>query len=215
MSQTYHSSTFPCAHFLLTHQCDPKELKGRELLGNLPGYDPKERFEFGVLTSFAYHIEGSDEKIVVATTRPETMVGDTGIAVHPDDKRYTHLVGKNAIHPFIPGRKVPIVTDAELVDMEFGTGAVKITPAHDPNDFKCGERNKLEFINVLNDDGTMNDNAGPFKVSALVCSIAVAIILARPKRAISFRITGHETLPREKRCLGCPQGERPLRRRRA
>jgi len=154
-----------CCHLRTTLsniECDPKDIKGRELLGNLPGYDPKERFEFGVLTSFAYKIEGSDEKIVVATTRPETMVGDTGIAVHPDDDRYKHLVGKNAVHPFIPSRKIPIVTDSELVDMEFGTGAVKITPAHDPNDFKCGERNNLEFINVLNDDGTMNENAGPF-----------------------------------------------------
>lgn len=108
----------------------------------------------------------TDEKIVVATTRPETMVGDVAIAVHPDDPRYTHLHGKYAIHPFIPERKLLIVTDDILVDMELGTGAVKITPAHDPNDFACGERHNLEFINILNDDGTLNDNAGPFKVRA-------------------------------------------------
>lgn len=106
----------------------------------------------------------TDEKIIVATTRPETMVGDVAIAVHPDDPRYTHLHGKYAIHPFIPDRKLLIVTDSILVDMELGTGAVKITPAHDPNDFACGERHNLDFINILNDDGTLNDNAGPFKV---------------------------------------------------
>jgi valyl-tRNA synthetase len=126
-----------------------------------PGYDPKERFEFGVLTSFAYYIEGTDEKIVIATTRPETMLGDTGIAVHPDDPRYTHLIGKFAIHPFIAGRRMPIFADGIVVDMEFGTGAVKMTPAHDPNDYAAGMRNNLEFINILNDDGTMNANAGP------------------------------------------------------
>jgi valyl-tRNA synthetase len=152
---------------------------------NVPGYDAKERFEFGVITSFAYELENSgksfsheyyfgsvkrssslcaDEKIVVATTRPETMVGDVAIAVHPDDPRYTHLHGKYAIHPFIPERKLLIVTDDILVDMGLGTGAVKITPAHDPNDFMCGERHNLEFINILNDDGTLNENAGPFKV---------------------------------------------------
>lgn len=118
------------------------------------------------MTSFAYQIEGSDEKIIVATTRPETMVGDTGIAVHPNDSRYTHLHGKTAVHPFIEGRKLPIVTD-DYVDMELGTGAVKMTPAHDPNDFALGERHKLEFINILNDDGTLNENCGPFSVSSM------------------------------------------------
>ena len=97
------------------------------------------------------------------------MVGDTGIAVHPDDARYKHLHGKFALHPFID-RRLPIILDPELVDMAFGTGAVKITPAHDPNDFKCGERNGLEFINIFNDDGTMNANAGPFQVSFILIS---------------------------------------------
>lgn len=106
-----------------------------------------------------------DEKIIVATTRPETMLGDTAIAVHPSDPRYTHLHGKFAKHPFIPSRKVPIVTDAIVVDMAFGTGAVKITPAHDPADYACGVRNKLEFLNIMHDDGTLNENAGErFKV---------------------------------------------------
>ncbi|KAF8888987.1 tRNA synthetases class I-domain-containing protein [Infundibulicybe gibba] len=139
-------------------EVDQKELTGRTML-NVPGYDPKERFEFGVITSFAYPIEDSDEKIIVATTRPETMLGDTAIAVHPDDPRYTHLHGKFARHPLVD-RRIPIVTDAIVVDMAFGTGAVKITPAHDPNDYEVGVRHKLDFVNILNDDGTFNANAG-------------------------------------------------------
>ena len=106
----------------------------------------------------------TDEKIIVATTRPETMLGDTAIAVHPADPRYKHLHGKFAKHPFID-RRIPIVTDDIAVDMEFGTGAVKITPAHDPNDYEVGQRHNLDFINILNDDGTFNANAGEmFKV---------------------------------------------------
>ncbi|KAK6615183.1 valyl-tRNA synthetase, partial [Botrytis cinerea] len=135
-----------------------KELAGRTLI-DVPGYDKK--VEFGVIVHFQYQIEGSEEKIEVATTRVETMLGDTGIAVHPDDARYTHLVGKNAIHPFIEGRLMPIVADT-YVEKDFGTGAVKITPAHDPNDFALGQRHNLEFINILTDDGKMNDNAGPY-----------------------------------------------------
>lgn len=81
----------------------------------------------------------------MATTRLETMLGDTAVAVHPKDPRYTHLHDKYVIHP-INGRRIPIVTDDILVDMNFGTGAVKITPAHDPNDFECGKRHNLEFI---------------------------------------------------------------------
>lgn len=137
-------------------EVDQKELDGRTLL-NVPGYDKP--VEFGAITSFAYQIEGSNEKIVVATTRPETMLGDTGIAVHPEDPRYTHLHGKFATHPLL-SRRIPIVLDDVLVDMAFGTGAVKVTPAHDPNDYECGKRHNLEFINILNDDGTFNENCG-------------------------------------------------------
>ncbi|CAM9022289.1 unnamed protein product [Wickerhamomyces anomalus] len=137
-------------------EVDNKEIKGRTLL-SVPGYD--EKVEFGVLTSFAYPVENSDEKIVVATTRPETLFGDTGIAVHPDDSRYKHLHGKFVIHPFL-GTRIPIVTDAEAVNMEFGTGAVKITPGHDNNDYATGKRNNLEIINILTDDGILNENAG-------------------------------------------------------
>ena len=115
----------------------------------------------GELFEFAYKVSGEDAEIVVATTRPETMLGDTAVAVHPDDARYTHLHKKRLQHPFLD-REIPIVTDAVLVDMKFGTGAVKVTPAHDFNDFATGKRHGLEEINILELDGTMNANAGPF-----------------------------------------------------
>ncbi|SMN18166.1 similar to Saccharomyces cerevisiae YGR094W VAS1 Mitochondrial and cytoplasmic valyl-tRNA synthetase [Maudiozyma saulgeensis] len=138
-------------------EVENKDVKGRTLL-SVPNYD--EKVEFGVLTSFAYPVVDSDEKLVIATTRPETLFGDTGIAVHPDDSRYTHLHGKFVQHPFLP-RKIPIILDVEAVDMEFGTGAVKITPAHDQNDYNTGKRHNLEFINILTDDGLLNENCGP------------------------------------------------------
>jgi valyl-tRNA synthetase len=115
----------------------------------------------GELFQFAYKVDGSDEEIVVATTRPETMLGDTAVAVHPDDDRYKHLHGKKLRHPFVD-RLVPIVTDAILVDPKFGTGAVKVTPAHDFNDFATGKRHGLDEINILNLDGTLNENGGRF-----------------------------------------------------
>ena len=115
----------------------------------------------GELFEFAYPVEGGEGEIVVATTRPETMLGDTAVAVHPDDPRYTHLHGKFVRHPFVD-RRIPIITDAVLVDPKFGTGAVKVTPAHDFNDFATGKRHKLEELTILNLDGTMNANAGPF-----------------------------------------------------
>ncbi|KAJ2354748.1 valine--tRNA ligase [Coemansia sp. RSA 2618] len=141
-------------------EVDKVELPGRTLM-SVPGYPSEEKFEFGVLVHFAYEIEDSSERIVVATTRIETMLGDTAIAVHPDDARYKHLHGKFARHPFVD-RRIPIITDAVVVDMEYGTGAVKMTPAHDPNDYEVGQRHNLEFINLLNDDGTYNQNAGPY-----------------------------------------------------
>ena len=99
---------------------------------------------------------------MVSTTRPETMLGDTAIAVHPDDPRYQAFVGKFARHPFVE-RRVPVIADATLVDMKFGTGAVKVTPAHDPNDFATGKRHNLPQINILNLDGTLNAEGGAFK----------------------------------------------------
>ena len=107
-----------------------------------------------------YPLADGSGSVEIATTRPETMLGDSGLAVHPDDERYTHLVGKKAILPLV-GRELPIVADA-YVDKEFGTGVVKMTPAHDPNDFEVGKRHNLEEINMLNDDATINENGGKY-----------------------------------------------------
>lgn len=117
--------------------------------------------EKGHLWHLKYPIENSDKYIVVATTRPETMLGDTAVAVNPSDKRYTSLVGKNIVLPLV-GRLIPIIAD-RYVEKAFGTGAVKITPAHDPNDFEVGIRHNLPVIKVMNDDGTMNENAGKYE----------------------------------------------------
>lgn len=114
----------------------------------------------GAFYHMEYPIKDSDEKVEIATTRPETMLGDSGIAVNPNDERYAHLIGKTAILPIV-GRELPIVAD-DYVDMEFGTGVVKMTPAHDPNDFEVGNRHNLERIMVMNGDGTMNDMAGKY-----------------------------------------------------
>jgi len=115
----------------------------------------------GEMWSFAYPLSDGSGEIVVATTRPETMLGDSAVAVHPDDPRYKHLIGTMLKHPLL-GYEFPIVGDATLVDPAFGTGAVKVTPAHDPNDFECGKRHNLQFINILNEDGTLNAHCGPF-----------------------------------------------------
>ena len=104
-----------------------------------------------------YSIDGSDESLTIATTRPETILGDTAICVNPNDKRYSHLKGKHAIVPLID-RKIPIIFD-DYVDMEFGTGALKVTPAHDINDYQLGDKHNLEVIDILNDDGTLNESA--------------------------------------------------------
>ena len=115
----------------------------------------------GELWRFAYKVKDSEDEIVVATTRPETMLGDVAVAVHPDDERYTHLVGKQLVHPFIAGRVVTVIKDG-YVDREFGTGAVKITPAHDPNDFEMGARHSLPLINIFTIDAKINDAGGEF-----------------------------------------------------
>ena len=113
----------------------------------------------GKLYHVAYPVEGSDERIVIATTRPETMLGDTAVALHPEDERYLHLHGKAALLPLV-GRRLPFVPD-EMVDREFGTGLVKITPFHDPNDFEMGKRHNLPGITVIGPDGRMTAEAGP------------------------------------------------------
>ncbi len=128
-----------------------------ELCTAISDLEVEQREVNGNLWYFKYPIEGSDnEFITVATTRPETMLGDTGVAVHPEDERYKHLVGKNAVLPLV-GRKIPIVAD-EYSDPEKGTGAVKITPAHDFNDFEVGQRQDLEMINIFDSTAHLNDN---------------------------------------------------------
>jgi valyl-tRNA synthetase len=116
----------------------------------------------GEMFDFAYPLADGDSEIVVSTTRPETMLGDTAVAVHPEDDRYRHLHGKYVRHPFVD-RLIPVILDEELVDPELGTGVVKVTPAHDANDFATGKRHGLEEINILNRDGSLNENAGPFQ----------------------------------------------------
>ena len=108
----------------------------------------------------SYEIEGSGEALQVATTRPETIFGDTAVCVHPEDQRYQHLKGKQAIVPLV-GRKVPIIFD-EYVDIEFGTGALKVTPAHDTNDQMLGEKHDLEVINIFDEHAALNENGGEF-----------------------------------------------------
>lgn len=114
----------------------------------------------GNLWHIRYPVVGTDEYIVVATTRPETMLGDTAVAIHPDDERYKHLHGKKVMLPLMD-KEIPIVLDS-YVDAEFGTGAVKVTPGHDMNDFDIGERHDLPIINIMTEDGHMNENAGRF-----------------------------------------------------
>ena len=132
--------------------------------------------EYKEQDSHLWHIRypGADgsEGVIVATTRPETMLGDTGVAVNPADERYTDLVGKNVILPIV-NKEIPVVAD-DYVEMDFGTGAVKMTPAHDPNDFEVAQRHNLEIITVTNDDGTMNENAGRFNgMDPMECRKAV------------------------------------------
>jgi valyl-tRNA synthetase len=115
----------------------------------------------GGFWTFRYPVKGSAEFIRFSTTRPETMLGDTAVAVHPDDERYRHLIGKTVTVPLV-GRDIPIIADAQLVDPTLGTGAVKVTPAHDANDYQCGLRHNLPMINILNSNGTINQNGGPY-----------------------------------------------------
>ncbi|MGQ4649840.1 valine--tRNA ligase [Lyngbya aestuarii] len=115
----------------------------------------------GHLWHFRYPLSDGTGDVEVATTRPETMLGDTAVAVNPDDKRYQSLIGKTVTLPII-GREIPIIAD-QLVDPEFGTGCVKVTPAHDPNDFEMGKRHNLPLINIMNKDGSLNENAASFQ----------------------------------------------------
>ncbi len=115
----------------------------------------------GQLWHLRYPVKGSDRLLVVATTRPETMLGDTAVAVHPEDERYADLIGKSILLPLVD-REIPIIAD-DYVDKEFGSGAVKITPAHDFNDFEMGKRHDLEFINIFDESGVVNENGGSYQ----------------------------------------------------
>ncbi|GAM23020.1 hypothetical protein SAMD00019534_061950 [Acytostelium subglobosum LB1] len=138
------------------------DFKDLEKHTKLPVPGHKGLYDFGVLFEFAYPVEDSNEQLIVATTRIETMLADVAVAVHPDDQRYKHLHGKFVTHPFL-NRKLPIITDSILVDMAFGTGVVKITPAHDQNDYETGQRHKLPMINMFTDEGLINENGGQFQ----------------------------------------------------
>src|SRR5262245_11501001 len=116
----------------------------------------------GTLWHIAYPVKDSDEKLVVATTRPETLLGDTAVAVHPEDPRYRHLIGRKALLPLL-GREIPIIGDDKLVSMEFGTGAVKVTPAHDFNDYATGQRHNLPMISIFDERGHVNAQGGPYE----------------------------------------------------
>ncbi|KAK2153370.1 hypothetical protein LSH36_299g01010 [Paralvinella palmiformis] len=139
-------------------EVDDIQIKGRTLL-DVPGYDKK--VTFGLLTVLSYPIEHTNDVITIATTRPETVLGDVAVAVHPNDSRYTHLHGKYVIHP-LTSQRIPIILDP-FVDREFGTGAVKITPAQDPKDFEVGERHGLPLINILAEDGSLINVPEPFQ----------------------------------------------------
>ena len=142
----------------------------------------------GNLYHLSYPVKDSNDTLVVATTRPETMFGDTAVAVHPDDERYRHLIGKTVLLP-LTEREIPIIAD-DYVDREFGTGAVKITPAHDPNDFEIGLRHQLPQIVVFDKEAMMNENAG--KYSGMNCSDArIAVVEALKDQGILLKIEPH------------------------
>lgn len=142
----------------------------------------------GALYHMKYPLKDGSGHITVATTRPETMLGDTGVAVHPEDERYRDLVGKTVVLPVV-GREIPIVAD-DYVDPSFGSGAVKITPAHDPNDFEIGKRHGLPQVLVMDESGTMNENAGPYKgMDRFQCRKQIVSDLQ--EEGVLFRIEEH------------------------
>ena len=127
----------------------------------LSDLEVKHQEESASLYHIRYALEDGSGSLTIATTRPETLLGDTAVAVHPDDERHRHLIGRNAVLPVLK-RVIPIIGD-QAVDTEFGTGALKVTPGHDPNDFEIGERHKLPIVNIMNLDGTLNENAGHYQ----------------------------------------------------
>ena len=158
----------------------------------------------GGFWTFKYPVKGGDEFIRFSTTRPETMLGDTAVAVHPNDARYRHLVGRMVTIPLV-GRDIPVIADGLLVDPELGTGCVKVTPAHDPNDYACGLRHNLPMINILNPDGTINDNGGKYAGSerfkareAVVADMeALGLFEGREDRDIPLKYSDRSKTPIE------------------
>jgi valyl-tRNA synthetase len=159
----------------------------------------------GNLYYVRYPLEGSKEFITVATTRPETILGDTAVAVNPKDKRYRGMVGKKAILPAVK-RAVPVIAD-EAVDPEFGTGAVKITPAHDPVDFEVAQRHGLPLVNILNPDVTMNENSGPYAgLDRFKCREAILADLERDGQLVKIEPYGHSV----GHCMRCQTVIEPI-----
>jgi len=168
-------------------EVDTLEMEGRTFI-NVPNHkgnpnDPSGKYEFGVITDFCYEVDGTGEKVQIATTRLETMLGDTAVAIHPEDPRYKHLHGKFLKHPF-QDRLIPIILDTILVDMEKGTGCVKVTPAHDPKDYETGKRHDLEFITMLNDDGSINHMGGAEFEGMMRYDARIAIEKALEKKGL-------------------------------
>ncbi len=159
----------------------------------------------GHLWHIRYPVEGSDEYLTIATTRPETLLGDTAVAVHPEDERYTHLLGKMLILPLV-GRKIPVVAD-EYVEKDFGTGCVKITPAHDPNDFELGKRHDLPVIRIMNDDATINGEGG--KYQGLDRDAARAAVIADLEEG-GFLVKTEDYVHNVGTCYRCHKNVEPL-----
>jgi len=144
----------------------------------------------GHFWTFKYPLADGSGYIPVATTRPETILGDTAVAVHPEDERYKKFIGKTLKVPFV-NREIPVIADAILVDREFGTGSVKVTPAHDPNDYATGLRHKLPMLNILNEDGSLNENAGEFK-GLKGEKARAAVVEGLEKEGLLLKVEDHE-----------------------
>lgn len=145
----------------------------------------------GSLWHLAYPVKGHDDKLIVATTRPETMLGDSAVAVHPEDPRYKHLIGEKVLLP-LTSREIPIVADSVLVDMEFGTGAVKVTPAHDFNDFETGKRHGLELICILDNDGKLCEPAPQQFIGLTVKEARKAVLAALESSGVLVKEEPHQ-----------------------
>ena len=144
----------------------------------------------GHFWTFQYRLADGSGFIPVATTRPETVLGDTALAVHPSDERYQKYIGQKVVVPFM-GREIPVIADALLVDMEFGVGTVKVTPAHDPNDYQTGLRHKLPMINILTEDGRINENGGRFQ-GLTVAKAREAVVKAWEEEGYLIEVKDHE-----------------------